>query len=406
MNLRNPMETGANPEQQIREEMLHDIFAQSEGTVGLRMFMDLESDERASMIEAQSARSGQPAEVLYSNRGGGLNYGERELPGMVASTIDTDSYNRVPETVFFVEGPEDTVDVQYRFTSSDYRDDTGRPGNALQMAFSLPKDGALKLREALHADPSFINQVVERQVAAIGIDTSSNAKRWMRMNPATHSETKGGERQLVIGDGKVDGEQVSVLQSESIAYGENRSLLAMHTPEAPVTTPEQATPATTPEQQDLGMKPEDFDKEVAERFAGDKAYVDQLRASGTSLDELITKYQEDAVEAQRILNTHEGTVTDYDSLNAIFTAEGRILKELLKEKEATQKQTDVDAARGNLEAALQTQEATNLNTVTVDGKPYTVIERYNAANTDKTPYVVVRDAQGNEKHVKASELGK
>lgn len=397
------METGANPEQQIREEMLHNIVQQSEGTVGLRMFMDLEADERTRMIDAQSTRSGQPAEALYTTRGGGLNYGEREMPAMVASQYDKIVNNsdhvapdeRAQDTVFFVEGPGETVDVQYRFSSRNSVDDTGRPNNALTMAFSLPKEGALKLREALHADPSFINQVVERQVAALGIDTSSNSKRWMKMNPATLSAVKNSDRQLVIGDGTVEGEQVSVLHSEVVAFGENKSLLGIHTPEASQESPApQATEAWQPSA-DYVFDQEAFNATVKATSEFQQKEVTAMKTAGKSSAEITQSLDGKIAELNQWIE--EETEDKYIDQ---YQAEIQAIQEVKKLLQAEQDhKASADTARQNVQEALGAVEK-SADQIVIDGQQYTIVDRYNAPNTEKTPWIVIKDANGIEKHVK------
>lgn len=394
MNQSNPMETGGNPEQQIREEMLHNIVAGSEGTVALYTSMDFKASDnpdgidRNDLIATQAARRGAVAEKLYAPGGGWGDYGEREA---------VDPAGRADgESVDFVALGDGNVDVRYVFSQPGYKDATGRPGNALNMQFIVKSETAAQLKNALTADPSFVSQVLERQVQAIGIDPQSTT--WQRLLKPNYYENfqltvQDKDRILKLRDVDAAG---TVSQEQALVYGENRSLLSLRTPEAPVSVVEQAP---TIEQQDLGMSPEDFTTAVQERFASETEYAASLQVEGKSFDEIIALYADGIAEIQQILETHEGTTADFDSLSANKAANEKVVERLTEQK---QKAADITEARGSLEIALQAAE--NTQSVQYNGQPVDVIERYNAANTEQTPWVVIRDAQNNEKHIKASEL--
>lgn len=341
----NPMETGGNPEQQIRQELLHNIVADSIGTVGLYTTADFSPEDRAHMQAAQESRTpGRGVEIGT----GWSEYGERPISGVAASE------SAAPEKVAFVPQEDGKIDIRYSFTQPGYTDSTGRPGNSLNVHFKLSRESASKLDKALHADPNFMNEVVKAQATALGV-SNEHWDRHMKPHYIDRFKETVAQKDRVLSVEYMSGTG-NVEHTEPLTYGENKSLMSMGMQSSESSANPSPEVQNTPQaEQEPALSSEEASELAWEenvRQATEKARSDaaELRASGKSLREVITELENSSDETNQMIDDPNLTEEQSDNLFAVFTGEQQALRELLEEE---QKTTDTHSARKSVEEAYK-----------------------------------------------------
>jgi len=396
MNPSNP-ETGQNPEQRIREEMLSNILQQSEGSVAVYTSMDLSPEERAGMLEVQQSRGGSPAEILSSDKGGWQNYGEQPIPSELPLREVYESRQKYStpdeyESVFFKGNQDGTKTVVYEFRHPSFKDDTGRPGNKLTVSFTLPEQSAANLSEALHTAPGLINQVVEKQLSAVGLSED----RVSKLKPSEYSGqfSTGRKNKGSLHIGEYDPSTGQPVLEGIVDYNGSESLLGMKAPEV-APEPAQTAEAWQPNP-DYTFDQEVFNQTKKATETYHQKQIANMKLAGKSPEE-VTEYLNKEIAT---LNEWLGEETE-DELIDKFQAEIAAVEEVKSLMQAdVEHRASADTARDAIDQALATQETTQ-DQVVIDGQQYTVAERYTMLDANKTPMMVVKDANGNEKHVKA-----
>lgn len=193
----NQFEQGSKPqspeEANYREALLQHFGKRAAGTVGIYTCSELTSSER-SEYTANVGRLGRVNDEpsILSKNDGWQNYGERDITSRLiqGSNIRAthpevgDNIGYFEETHFMPSETKGKIDVIYGYKAPLYLDPTRRPGNALEVQFQLSPEDAVVLQRALEADPTMIDEVVERQVLASGIPQSGWEK--MKPTPAAH----------------------------------------------------------------------------------------------------------------------------------------------------------------------------------------------------------------------------
>ncbi|RYX78351.1 hypothetical protein EON76_05645 [bacterium] len=157
------------------------------GTLALHTTMDLSPAERQSLtgaIASRSEQTGLPSDgYIDSERGGWSEYGERNFN----TEYSTSSYDKEireiepqarGEFICFADNQDGTSTIRYHYGDRSYMDDTGRPGNSIDMAFSIPAESSAELKELLEVNPSLMNEVVRQQWLSLGLED----KRFKRAN--------------------------------------------------------------------------------------------------------------------------------------------------------------------------------------------------------------------------------
>ena len=175
------------PEQEYRSRLAEELAREAEGSVGIYTSRSF-STEQKDTIAIKATEHGQDVlgrkELSSTSSGGWGDYGERQLhkrdiAGGAENSLLKVSTAGETEELRFVEQENGSVEVLYVFASNSYIDDTGRPGNALNMGFNLSKEASTQLESAVHKDPSFINDVLKSQALSTGI----SEKTWTMMKP-------------------------------------------------------------------------------------------------------------------------------------------------------------------------------------------------------------------------------
>lgn len=323
----NPMETGGNPEQQIRQELLNNIVADSIGTVGLYTTADFSPEDRVQMQTAQESRT--PGRVVEIGTGWG-EYGERPISGVASSESE------VPEKVAFVAEEDGKVDIRYSFTQPGYTDSTGRPGNSLNVHFKLSRESASKLDKALHADPNFMNEIVKAQANALGVSN----EHWDRhMKPHyidRFKETVLQKDRVLAVEYASDSGQVE--HTEALTYGENKSLISMDMQRSESSATQSHEVQSVPQaEQEPALTAEEAKDQAWEhdrqlRIAENKQHVAELKQSGESLANIIADLEADLADSNEMLDSGKLDDEASDNVYAAASATQTVLDQLRQEK--------------------------------------------------------------------------
>lgn len=393
-------------EQQAREALLSHFVDEAAGSVGMFTSADFEPDEKARMLEQQQSRGGQPNKILSQSGGGWNNYGERKID---QRSLRMRAYDgEPPELLRFIPLDGDAIDVNYSYAPlSGYQDATGRPGNTLTVNFKLTQESAASLREVLHRDPSFIDDVIERQVAAIGVDTESDTWRSLLKPKREISAGEDGPLVLEDTDGTLhfgnnlhdkDGVYKTTAR-EVLSYGaEQRSILEAG-----------ALETSAVEAQDNYELPLDseaqpshsWEQKVADSLEFIEEDISILRAQGSNWEDVLAQLQVERASAEAQLQDPKLDDEGRNNVEAALTAHD---KAVVMVQEHQTKDRKTAALVGEIEQLYQT-DTENVDrvgqTLVVDGTTYVIESSYTLQDANRTPWYVLRGPNGEERQIKA-----
>ncbi|MBI3889616.1 hypothetical protein HY312_03530 [Candidatus Saccharibacteria bacterium] len=154
------------------------IAQESVGTVALHTTMDLEPEERQNLINTVAARGEQagvaPTGFVDSSKNGWGEYGDRDFAKEFQSPAFNQEIRKVDslargEFAAFTDNENGTSTIHYQYGDRSYKDDTGRPGNSIDMVFTVSSETSNELKELLDVNPSLINEVVRQQWLSLGL---------------------------------------------------------------------------------------------------------------------------------------------------------------------------------------------------------------------------------------------
>lgn len=402
-------------EKEYRQELAESIVAESIGTVGIYTSLDLEDKDKVHLKQVIAERNPEGSDNVIKAGGGWGDWGERHL----VRTTEERSLQNTPndillqphakkhedrEEVRFVEMPDDTVELRYRYAAAGYKDGTGRPGNVLDVGFTLSHDKASELRSALEADPTYIDDILKAQVLAIGM----SEENWYRYICPRDGFKAIKEDKLAIIHASVEGD----VRTERFAYADKKAMLPAYEQPAPT--------------EELELSPDDS---VELNDAWEESYEDTLRMVGVSImysreqgktdsvirDELaellvIAKREmheseaneqndpEDAARSRAMYSAYGVAVNEFDSQQA----------EAVQQAELTNAQlSQVEAAQSEVADAFASETSTTFkpgDRVTVGGESMTVMDSYAMQNEAQTLMIVVQDSLGGQTHLKAASI--
>jgi hypothetical protein len=413
-------------ELEYRKELAESIVAESTGTVGLFMSLDLDYAQKDLLKQTIASRNPEGADNTLPAGGGWQDWGERRLSAgwgerPLSQSADLDSMyphdspvrklfrvNSTPhedrEEVAFIEMPDDTVELRYYYMATSYKDMTGRPGNAMNVGFTLSKEKASELRSALEADPNYIDDVIKSQILSLGM-TQQN---WDDYISPRDGFGPIKEDKLAIISATKEGD----IQTERFAYADKKSILPAH--EQSVSA-EDAEPSLE-ETESLGNV---WDESYDETLDLMHDLIAMRRDAGDSEDVVLTKLQE--VYDSALNDMHESEARepsdpeDVERTRATYIACGVAIEEVRDYQEHLSDQAarvqdqvnQVQVATHEVARAFTNEASESLavgDEVLVGGEAMTVVEEYAMQNDAKTPMVVVRDSSGNQKHVKKAVI--
>lgn len=402
-------------EQEYRKELAESIVAESVGTVGIYTSLDLDYPDKAHLKQVIANRNPEGNDNEITTGGGWGDWGERRLQ----RTMEERSLQNSPnekllqphaqkredrEEVAFIEMPDDMVELRYYYMAQGYKDGTGRPGNALNVGFTLSQDKASELRRALEADPNYIDEIVKAQVLAVGM----SEKHWDRYIKPRDSFRAPKEDMLAITHASVTGD----VQTERSAYADKKTMLPAY--EQPAATEElQPSPDALVDLNDAWQDSYEDTLRIIDltmshqREAGKSddeiraSLMDVLTTARREMEEANANAQndpEDATRSDAIYIAHLTALDEFDEQRAKVAQQAEMMQDQLNQ---------VGAAQSEVAAALapEVDHVFNLgDTVTIGGETKTVIDTYTMQNDAQTLMLVVRDSLGNEKHIPASSI--
>lgn len=362
-------------EKERRAEIVSELLRDSEGSVALNTSADFAPEDRQALLAAQSERIGEPAEILNSDRRGWGDYGERPA-------VDSQTSASQGENVRFVTLENGDVDIRYNFSQNGYSDGSGRPGNSLNVQFVVRPENAVLLQQSLDADPSFINEVIEAQVKAIGV----SERHWKtKMKP--HYEDKFvltvEDKDRVLNVSNVDVDE-TVSGEHALLYGENKSLVF-----APNNLQEQLQ-YTEPS---IESPPAQDSLEQGD-YLSDEEWEGQVERSKTIIQEDVNFYTSEGKTPQEIITLLGKNIADDEAKmmdptrsgreQEVFSSHGNAGREMVKKLEQQLAQeSQALAARQELEQVFETVSPEKGQVINVGGENIKVADTYQDASGKK-----------------------
>lgn len=413
-------------ELEYRKELTESIVAESTGTVGLFMSLDLDYAQKDLLKQTIASRNPEGADNTLPAGGGWQDWGERRLSAgwgerPLSQSADLDAmYPRDSpvrklfktdyrphdsrEEVAFIEMPDDTVELRYYYMAMSYKDMTGRPGNAMNVGFTLSKDKASELRSALEADPNYIDDVIKSQILSLGM-TQQN---WDDYISPRDGFGPIKEDKLAIISATAEGD----IQTERFAYADTKSIL-------PAQEQAVSTEDSEPSLEGTESPRRAWDESYEETLDLMHHLVAMRREAGDSEDVVLVKLQE--VYDSALNDMHESEARepsdpeDLERTRAAYIACGVAIEEVKDHQEYLSEQAalaqdqaqEVQVATYEVTQAFGAEVSESLavgDEVLIGGEAMTVVEEYAMQNEAQTPMVVVRDAHGNQKHVKKTAV--
>lgn len=207
------------------------IAQESVGTVALHTTMDLNPEERQNLITTIAARGEQagaaPTGFVDSSSSGWGEYGDRDFAKEFQSPAFNQEIRKIDslargEFAAFTDNENGTSTIHYQYGDKSYKDDTGRPGNSIDMVFTVSSETSNELKELLTVNPSLINEVVRQQWLSLGLADD----RFKRSSSpfAGHTENfSPNAKKRVLNvydanrDGTFDGKAINYSDAHSIA---------------------------------------------------------------------------------------------------------------------------------------------------------------------------------------------
>jgi hypothetical protein len=402
-------------EQEYRKELSESIVAESIGTVGVYMSLDLDNADKASLKQTIANRNPEGSNNEISVGGGWGDWGERRL----ASTQQERALQNSPndkllrpvtmkqedrEELAFIEMPDDTVELRYRYAAPGYKDGTGRPGNVLNVGFTLSQEKASELRQAVEADPNYIDDIIKAQVLAVGM----SEKHWGRYIKPNDSFRAAKEDVLAITHASVSGDA----QTERFAYADKKAIAPTYEQSVAV----EAEPSVAVDEEALGRL---WMETYEDTLRSAEAYVQALRernwtdaAIRADLQELLATAEEDKLEGEA---NEESDPENATRSNADCAGYQVTLTKFEEELAAKAQQTElaqaqhhqVENAQSEVMSAFAAETTPTYkmgDRLTVGDEEMTIVDTYSMQNSEQTPMVVVQNAAGGQKHIKVASI--
>lgn len=404
-------------EQEYRKELSESIVAESIGTVGIYTSLDLDNADKVSLKQGIASRNPEGSNNEISTGGGWGDWGERRL----ASTQQERALQNSPndkllrpvtmkqadrEELAFIEMPDDTVELRYHYAAPGYKDGTGRPGNVLNVGFALSQEKASELRQALEADPNYIDDIIKAQVLAVGM----SEKHWNSHIKPRDSFRVVKEDALAVTHASVAGN----VETERFAYADKKAIAPTY--EQPAVVEQQSSELSNEEENGLS---ELWLETYQDTLRTTEAYIQALReqnwtdaAISTELHGLVATAEKERLEAEankendpesamRSKADHEGyqdSLTEFEEQLATKAQQAELAQ-------AQHHQVEVAQSEVMNAFALETTPTYKLgDRVMVGGEELTIVDLYSMQNSEQTSMVVVQNAIGGQKHIKAASI--